>query len=41
VHFSADLLKQVPDVARNQACICADCVAASKDEFDDKTHPKA
>ena len=41
VHFSADLLKQVPMVARNQACICAACVAASKDEGEDKPHPKA
>ncbi len=30
VQFSADLLKQVPEVARNKACICAACVAASE-----------
>ncbi len=30
VHFSADLLKQVPEAARNKACICAACVAASE-----------
>ena len=30
VPFSADLLKQVPEVARNKACICAACVAASE-----------
>ncbi|WP_416547406.1 cysteine-rich CWC family protein [Limnohabitans sp. DCL3] len=29
VHFSADVLKQVPEAARNKACICAACVAAS------------
>ncbi|PUE38291.1 cysteine-rich CWC family protein [Limnohabitans sp. Hippo3] len=29
VEFSADLLKQVPEAARNKACICAACVAAS------------
>jgi hypothetical protein len=29
VQFSADLLKQVPEAARNKACICAACVAAS------------
>jgi hypothetical protein len=31
VQFSADLLKQVPEAARNKACICAACVAASED----------
>ena len=30
VQFSADLLKQVPEAARNKACICAACVAASE-----------
>ena len=30
VHFSADLLQAVPEAARNQACICAACVAASE-----------
>ena len=30
VPFSADLLKQVPEAARNKACICAACVAASE-----------
>ncbi len=29
VEFSADVLKQVPEAARNKACICAACVAAS------------
>ena len=29
VQFSGDLLKQVPEVARNKACICAACVATS------------
>jgi hypothetical protein len=32
VHFSADLLAQVPEAARNKACICAACVAVSKDD---------
>ena len=32
VHFSADLLNQVPQTARNRACICAACVAASQDK---------
>jgi hypothetical protein len=31
VPFSADLLKQVPEAARNKACICAACVAKSQD----------
>ena len=31
VQFSTDLLKQVPEAARNKACICAACVAASED----------
>ena len=30
VQFSADLLKQVPEAARNKACICAACVTASE-----------
>ncbi|MDP4613444.1 MAG: cysteine-rich CWC family protein [Limnohabitans sp.] len=30
VQFSADLLKQVPEAARNKACICAACVAGSE-----------
>jgi hypothetical protein len=33
VQFSADLLKQVPEAARNKACICAACVAASVDNM--------
>jgi len=37
VHFSADLLKQVSEAARNQACICAACVAA--DEGDKAQNP--
>ena len=32
VHFSADLLNQVPQTARNRACICAACVAVSQDK---------
>jgi hypothetical protein len=28
--FSTDLLKQVPEAARNKACICAACVAKSE-----------
>ena len=35
VQFSADLLKQVPEAARNQACICAACVAKSEDTSQD------
>lgn len=31
VKFTADLLKQVPEAARNKACICAACVAKSED----------
>ena len=31
VDFSADLLKQVPEAARNKVCICAACVAKSQD----------
>jgi hypothetical protein len=31
VPFSADLLKQLPEAARNKACICAVCVASSED----------
>jgi hypothetical protein len=31
VNFSADLLAQLPEAARNKACICAACVAASED----------
>ncbi|MBM3386637.1 MAG: cysteine-rich CWC family protein [Betaproteobacteria bacterium] len=28
--FSAQLLQQVPEAARGQACICPDCVSASQ-----------
>ncbi len=35
VEFSADLLKQVPEAARNKACICAACVAKSQDALPD------
>ncbi len=35
VIFSADLLKQVPEAARNKACICAACVAKSHDTSQD------
>ncbi len=28
--FSAQLLQQVPEVARGKACICPDCVKASQ-----------
>ena len=35
VPFSADLLKQVPEAARNKACICAACVAKSQDTSQD------
>ena len=35
VPFSADLLKQVPEAARNKACICAACVAKSQDTSPD------
>ncbi|MBP6221573.1 MAG: cysteine-rich CWC family protein [Limnohabitans sp.] len=34
VHFSADVLTQVPEAARNKACICAACARASKGKFD-------
>jgi len=30
VSFSAELLSQVPEAARQRACICAACVAASE-----------
>jgi hypothetical protein len=30
VQFSPALLQQVPEAARNRACICATCVAASQ-----------
>nr|WP_231733929.1 cysteine-rich CWC family protein [Limnohabitans sp. Rim47] len=33
-HFSAELLKQVPEAARNKACICAACARASKGKLD-------
>ena len=36
VYFSADLLKQVPEAARNKACICAACVAKSQDTSQDE-----
>ena len=29
--FSAELLDRLPEAARNQACICAACVAAHRD----------
>jgi hypothetical protein len=35
VTFSADLLKQVPEAARNKACICAACVGKSQDTSQD------
>ena len=35
VPFSADLLKQVPEAARNKACICAACVVKSQDTSQD------
>jgi hypothetical protein len=38
VEFSADLLKQVPEAARNKACICAACVAKSQDTSQDALH---
>jgi hypothetical protein len=35
VEFGADLLKQVPEAARNKACICAACVAKSEEASQD------
>jgi hypothetical protein len=35
VEFGADLLKQVPEAARNKACICAACVAKSEEALQD------
>jgi hypothetical protein len=35
VPFSADLLKRVPEAARNKACICAACVAKSEEASQD------
>ena len=35
VQFSADLLKQVPEAARNKVCICTACVAKSEDTAQD------